>query len=432
VEKPLDDRCNTTTKVATAGDASPAKTAAGIAVYLLEELGDARLRCAQLKKYVSEAQQLVEKSTHRDHFFEVAAHLIQGIPDALFKLEKALDAAAMSAARMDYEEIKQNLKPEKVEELETVLQDARVRYLQRRSGGGVSNAKQAAAEIRRIADVSDATGRVPVEDVMVLLASLERGGRTAGSKVSASDRLRELAASVETRTNPSRIEIAKSLRSFLADSVQPTASQSAVAVMQQANSREEVMKGFKESNPDLTEEQLKRIADEWEKNKSVVKDKSAAVKADIESGLKKDESDLVKIKKDIAKLEKGEKVENLTLDGAKDVEKGLSAVIENKKKLLSKLSSHHAEQVEGSHHESAQDEEADKKASAAVIDAASSLVNGGRMLGVNKPVALMMLASGVQGLGEALHSCGLPSSASSLKYAGELLQNAAKKTLSTL
>ena len=41
----------------------------------------------------------------------------------------------------------------------------------------------------------------------------------------------------------------------------------------QANSREEVMKGFKSANPDLSEAQLEEIADQWEKNKDVVKEK---------------------------------------------------------------------------------------------------------------------------------------------------------------
>jgi hypothetical protein len=109
------------------------KTASGILVYLMEELGDARLRANQLKRYIQEAVDLVEKSSHRDHFFEVAAHLIHGVPQTAFKLEKALDAVALAASRMDYEEIKEGLKPEKVEELESVLEDVRLRYLQRRS-----------------------------------------------------------------------------------------------------------------------------------------------------------------------------------------------------------------------------------------------------------------------------------------------------------
>jgi hypothetical protein len=42
----------------------------------------------------------------------------------------------------------------------------------------------------------------------------------------------------------------------------------------EADSREEVMKGFKETNPDMSEEDLEAAADQWEKNKNVVKDKT--------------------------------------------------------------------------------------------------------------------------------------------------------------
>ena len=109
-----------------------AKTA-GLTVYLMEELGDARLRCEEVVRYIAEATKLIEKSTHRDHFFEVAGHLIQGVPEALFKLQKALQAVSLAASRMDYEELKQELKPEKVDELEQVLKDIRIRHVQRRS-----------------------------------------------------------------------------------------------------------------------------------------------------------------------------------------------------------------------------------------------------------------------------------------------------------
>ncbi len=109
-----------------------AKTA-GLTVYLMEELGDARLRCEELVRYVAEATKLIEKSNHRDHFFEVAGHLIQGVPEALFKLQKALQAVSLAASRMDYEELKQELRPEKVDELEQVLKDIRIRHVQRRS-----------------------------------------------------------------------------------------------------------------------------------------------------------------------------------------------------------------------------------------------------------------------------------------------------------
>ena len=44
----------------------------------------------------------------------------------------------------------------------------------------------------------------------------------------------------------------------------------------QATSKEDVMKGFKSANPSLTEAQLAEIAEHWDRNKSVIKDKHAA------------------------------------------------------------------------------------------------------------------------------------------------------------
>jgi len=110
-----------------------AKTASGISIFILEELGDARLRCAQLKKYIDEAVNFINKSEYRDHFFEVASHLIYGIPDTLLRMDKALSAAALAASKLDYEEIKEELRPEKVEELEKALEEVRVRRVQKQS-----------------------------------------------------------------------------------------------------------------------------------------------------------------------------------------------------------------------------------------------------------------------------------------------------------
>ena len=114
-------------------DAGTSKEASGVLIYLVEELGDARLRAAQLKKYVKDALDLIEKSEHKDHFFEVAGNLLYGIPDVLMRLDKALDATALAAARLDYEEIKNGLRPEKADELESALNETRLRYLNRRS-----------------------------------------------------------------------------------------------------------------------------------------------------------------------------------------------------------------------------------------------------------------------------------------------------------
>ncbi len=297
--QPLDDRCTQPT--------GRPKTAAGITVYLLEELGDARLRCAQLKKLVSDAQDLIEKSEQRDHIFEIAAHLIHGIPDNLFRMEKALGAAAMAAARLDYEEIKLNLKPEKVEELENVLQDARLRYLTRRAEE-VSNATVAAEEIERFATLAEQTGVVPVDDLLVFVAALEHGAPKAveaKAERTVSEQLLDIAASVRRATNPKRADIAKTLRLLLARGLQPTGAQTLRMLMRDSSSREKVMEGFKGANPDLSDEQLEVIADHWEKHKDTVKDqhKTAAEKygqtaGDIE---KKLDHDVLNLLEDLLK-----------------------------------------------------------------------------------------------------------------------------------
>lgn len=261
----------------TAGDPEKAthKVASGIVVYLMEELGDARLRCAQLKKQVKEATDLIEKSEHRDHFFEVAGHLIHGIPDTLLRMDKALDASALAAARLDYEEIKQGLKPEKADELEEVLQDVRLRYLNRRSTEGAPpevtktastpritmNAKTAAEVLNMLADDTDRTGKVPEAPLTMLIASLERGRKTAAgdNHKQASEAFRVLAKQIEADAAsgkaPSPLRVAGILRRIVGDTMEPTAR-------------------FEEGKPaDPTEKMTPEQKAEWEKNTDKYKDK---------------------------------------------------------------------------------------------------------------------------------------------------------------
>lgn len=107
---------------------------AGTTTHLVEELGDARLRCEQLVAYVTEALRLIELSSQKDHVFEVAGHLIHGVPVTLEKLQKSLQAVALAANRIDYEELRNVLRPEKVDEIEKSLDGVRIRQIQRRSG----------------------------------------------------------------------------------------------------------------------------------------------------------------------------------------------------------------------------------------------------------------------------------------------------------
>ncbi len=252
------------------------KEASGIVVYLMEELGDARLRCAQLKKYIKDATDLVEKSEHRDHFFEVAGHLLYGIPDTLLKLDKALDASALAAARLDYEEIKNGLRPEKADELETALQDTRLRYLNRRSKETPMNAKSAAYFLNKIADMTDKHGRVPVAAVMTLVAKLETGSKTAALNGKASTAFRNLAKAISTQKNPSRMALAGVLRRIVGDTLQfgieqgQQQGQGGQQQQQQAGAGEQ----FQKHNPKITDEEAKVITEMHDEHKDVVKDKA--------------------------------------------------------------------------------------------------------------------------------------------------------------
>jgi hypothetical protein len=102
-------------------------------IYVQEELSDARLRCDELKRILVKAVDLINSSDKKDHFYAVAGDLIHAAPTALLKLEKALEATALAVNKIDYEELKQGLRPEKVEELERVLEEVRIN-IPRRTG----------------------------------------------------------------------------------------------------------------------------------------------------------------------------------------------------------------------------------------------------------------------------------------------------------
>lgn len=105
----------------------------GVTVYVQEELSDARLRCDELKNYIVKALDLVNASPKKDHFYAVAGDVIEAVPETLLKLEKALAATALAMNKIDYEEIRSSIRPEKVDELERVLDDIRLR-MPRRTG----------------------------------------------------------------------------------------------------------------------------------------------------------------------------------------------------------------------------------------------------------------------------------------------------------
>ena len=258
----------------------------GVMTYLVEELSDARLRCVQLKAYVDEAAKLVGKSTHRDHIFEVAGHLVEGIPNTLFKLEKALQATAMAASRVDYEELKQELKPEKAEELEQALQDVRIRYVQRRSGVPMTPqkaSKQLSSIAASLRESKDA--RVAFDSLLEVLVGIEQVGPkpVTASEDKLAGQIEQLAKDLATQQKPNPGRYAAALRQIVLELMpkvhvavmdQQALQQMASSVVQ-GNSRQEVMDGFMKANPNMSKEDAEKAADMWEKHKNVVKDKHA-------------------------------------------------------------------------------------------------------------------------------------------------------------
>jgi len=106
---------------------------ASATIYLQEEVSNARLHCDELKNLAVRGLDLINASRQREHFYSVAGDIIHGVPQALMKLERSLNAAAMAVNKIDYEELRQVLRPEKVDELERVLDEVRMR-IPRRTG----------------------------------------------------------------------------------------------------------------------------------------------------------------------------------------------------------------------------------------------------------------------------------------------------------
>jgi len=193
---------------------------ASATVYLVEELGDARLRCDQLVRYVAEGVRLVESSPQKEKFYETAGHLIQAVPLTLFKLQKSLQAVALAANRIDYDELRTELRPEKVQQLESVLEDARIRQINRHSEP-LMTPQQVAAKLRQIA-ATTRDFQLPQDEVVGLIATLERGPKTAGDEaVSRADLLNKFAdlleAPHEKGKEPSRLRLAAVLRRMVGD-----------------------------------------------------------------------------------------------------------------------------------------------------------------------------------------------------------------------
>ncbi len=107
------------------------KTAGGATIYIQEELSNARRQCESLKRIIVKATCLINASKQVDNFYEVAGDLIYAAPQALVDLERSLNSTALAVDKIDYEELRQVLRPDKVDELEQILEDVRIRIPRR-------------------------------------------------------------------------------------------------------------------------------------------------------------------------------------------------------------------------------------------------------------------------------------------------------------
>lgn len=252
----------------------------GFTTFLMEEVADARLRCNQLKSQINEAVNIIEKSGKRDHFFEVAGHLIHGIPDTLMRVEKSLDATAMALAKWTYETLKDDLRPEKADQLEDALKDVRTRRVRRKSTTmpteSAMNTVEAREALVRIASAIEKTGYVNTARLAALIARLEGRGRTASSsKAELVTVLRDMASALGSRDaalRPGRNTVASVLRRVLAEAIDVRTAADEVAAEKEAKFPE-----GKSADPtkNMDEEDAKEWAGNTEKYKDKFKEASA-------------------------------------------------------------------------------------------------------------------------------------------------------------
>lgn len=104
---------------------------AGATIYIQDELSEARVCVDELKHYIVQALDLVNKSNKKEHFYATAGEIIHAVPTLILKIEQSLALAMMATNKVAEEEDRQVLKPESIDRLEKVLEEVRVRYPRR-------------------------------------------------------------------------------------------------------------------------------------------------------------------------------------------------------------------------------------------------------------------------------------------------------------
>lgn len=92
---------------------------------ITEGVTAARVDAHRLEKLISLALALVEKSSHKDHLYQVAGDLIMSIPQALQRLERALDRTSYALAKIGEDHLKDRLSLSDRAMVEDGIQNAR-------------------------------------------------------------------------------------------------------------------------------------------------------------------------------------------------------------------------------------------------------------------------------------------------------------------
>jgi hypothetical protein len=112
---------------------STVRTASAAIAYVQEELAKARTSTDRLKRNVAQVMNLVRGSSYRDQLFAIAGDVMYDTPKAIQDLEQSLETCAMAVNKIDYEDLRQTIRPDKVDELEAILDEVRLQ-IPRRTG----------------------------------------------------------------------------------------------------------------------------------------------------------------------------------------------------------------------------------------------------------------------------------------------------------
>lgn len=94
--------------------------------FIAEELAKARLSLEKLQRLVNQGLKIIDHEGVKEEATEVAGDLMRLIPETLFAVQQAINAASMGISRMDYDDLKEEVPQRKVRDFEQTLKDERI------------------------------------------------------------------------------------------------------------------------------------------------------------------------------------------------------------------------------------------------------------------------------------------------------------------